>query len=297
MMPLRAAAVALLAAAAVDAHSNLISPMPRNAIDRNDPRWEHGESSPDLWQSNLGPKWGQACACANGTSPCDIGQTCLWMSVGCSLGCESCDGGQNGHGGTNPNSKDRCGEGKGKATNNDPLHRTFNRNCTGACVNSETDWTRFNPWRAPGSAPVYDSCGRAGGGPKPTGGKGEYVNTSFATFGQMGSTLPVQRSGAVWKVGSVVEALWSVRANHGGGWQFRLCPLESKLDEECFQKTPVPFGKRPPNAPVACAVQIFSDRLLVITAGNSRMMMSNGTMLDLTSTFVTEGTMPKGSTW
>ena len=70
---------------------------------------------------------GQACACRNGSSPCDIGQTCLWMSVGCSLGCESCDGGQNGHGGTNPNSKDRCGMGKGKATNNDPLHRTFNR--------------------------------------------------------------------------------------------------------------------------------------------------------------------------
>ena len=68
------------------------------------------------------------------------------------------------------------------------------------------------------SAPVYDSCGRAGGGPKPTGGKGEYVDTDFAHFGQMGSTLPKQPSGAVWKAGEVVETLWSVRANHGGGW-------------------------------------------------------------------------------
>ena len=32
-------------------------------------------------------------------------------------------------------------------------------------------------------------------------------------------------------------------------------------------------------------------------AGNSKMMMSNGTMLNLTSTFVTEGTLPKGSAW
>lgn len=32
-------------------------------------------------------------------------------------------------------------------------------------------------------------------------------------------------------------------------------------------------------------------------AGDSRMMMSNGTMLNLTSTFVTDGTLPEGSTW
>lgn len=32
-------------------------------------------------------------------------------------------------------------------------------------------------------------------------------------------------------------------------------------------------------------------------AGNSRMMMSNGTMLNLTSTFVSEGTLPPNSTW
>eukprot|EP01052_Picozoa_sp_SAG31_P004144 SAG31_NODE_169_length_21415_cov_29.765338_6_plen_221_part_00 len=63
----------------------------------------------------------------------------------------------------------------------------------------------------------------------------------------------------------------------GGGWQFRLCPLgsgaSSELTEACFQKTPVPF------------------------AANSRMMMSNGTMLNLSSTFVSEGTLPAGSTW
>ena len=270
---MRAAAACLLLATAAQAHSNLISPRPRNAIDGNDPRWEHGLNSPDMWQGDLGPVWGQACACRNGSHVCDIGQTCLWMSVGCSLGCKECDGGQDGHGGTNPNSKDRCASGLKPWKNNDPMKRTFNRNCTGSCIGSDEDWTRFNPWRAPGAAPVYDSCGRAGGGPKPTAGKGEYVDTEFAKFGQLGSTLPTQPSGAVWKAGAVVEALWSVRANHGGGWQFRLCPLGEELNEACFQKTPVPF------------------------AGNSRMMMSNGTMLELNSTFVSEGTLPAGSTW
>ena len=109
------------------------------------------------------------------------------------------------------------------------------------------------------SAPVYDSCGRAGGGPKPTGGHGEYVNTDFSHFGQMGSTLAKQPSGAVWKAGEVVEALWSVRANHGGGWQFRLCPLGSELTEACFQRTPMPFAR------------------------DSRLMLSNGARASPTS--------------
>ena len=192
------------------------------------------------------------------------------MSVGCSLGCKECDGGTiNGKSvGTNPNGLDRCSSGLKPWKNNDPLKRTFNRNCSGACIGTEHDFTKYNPcvpkrplslslclsvclslslslflslfarslaretgtaresddvlvcgprWRAPGAAPTYDPCGRAGGGPRPTGGKGEYVNTSFATFGQLGSTLPKQPSGAVWRTGEVVETLWNVRANHGGG--------------------------------------------------------------------------------
>lgn len=30
-------------------------------------------------------------------------------------------------------------------------------------------------------------------------------------------------------------------ANHGGGYQYRLCPLEDELTEECFQKHPLDF--------------------------------------------------------
>jgi len=267
--------LAALAVAMANAHSILISPRPRNAIDTLDERWGSNGSSPDIWQPQFGNVVGAACACRNGTEPaCLSGQTCLWMSVGCTIGCKECDGGMVGNKpvGTNPNGIDRCGSGK-KATNNNPLHRTFNRNCTGACIGSVDDYTKFNPWRAPGSAPVYDPCGRAGGGPRPTSGKGEYVTTAYAKLGDLGSKLPTMPSGAVWQAGSVVEALWSVRANHGGGWQFRLCPSSSALTEECFQQTPIPF------------------------AGDSKMMMSNGEMLQLNSTFVSEGTLPEGSTW
>jgi hypothetical protein len=69
------------------------------------------------------------------------------MSVGCSIGCKECDGGAKG--GTNPgNPHDRCNSGA-KATINEPLHRTINRE---AEAGTDADWTKFNPWRAPGTA-------------------------------------------------------------------------------------------------------------------------------------------------
>jgi hypothetical protein len=55
--------------------------------------------------------------------------------------CKECDGGSKG--GANPNAKDRCGSGM-KATVNDPLQRTINRD---AVAFSKEDWTRWNPVR------------------------------------------------------------------------------------------------------------------------------------------------------
>lgn len=246
------------------AHSNLIYPKPRNAIDSLLPEWSGGKS-PYVWQ----PYGDAPCACTNGTEgqACESAQSCLWFSVGCSIGCKECDGGDAGT--ANPGTTDRCDSGM-KATINDPLHRTINRD---AVAGSKEDWTKFNPWRAPGSAPVYDPCGRASGGPHTTGGHGEFTNTTFAKVGELGSKLPKMVSGAVWEAGSIVETWWSLRANHGGGYQYRLCPLGTELTEACFQQTPMPF------------------------AGDSSLMLGNGTIIQLDSTFVSEGTLPAGSTW
>jgi len=251
------------------AHSSLIYPKPRNAIDSLLPEWKNEKAPPEArWHPCGGHSVSEPpCACKNDTEVCDVAQTCLWFTVGTSIGCKEPDGGAKG--GSNPNVKDRCGSGM-KATVNDPLHRTINRE---AVAFSEEDWTKFNPWRAPGSAPVYDPCGRASGGPQVTGGEGVYTTTKFAKVGDMGSKLPKLPSGAVWKAGSTVEAKWSIRANHGGGWQYRLCPLKSNLTEACFQETPVPF------------------------AGDSSLRLANGTKIKLKSTFVSEGTLPAGSTW
>ena len=133
------------------AHSSLIRPKPRNAIDSELPEWKGGKA-PYVWQ----PNGNVPCACRNGTEACESAQTCLWMSVGCSIGCKECDGGS--AGGANPNGKDRCNSGMNATI--DPKYRTLNR---AVPAGSAEDWTRFNPWRSPGNAPVFDPCGRAGG--------------------------------------------------------------------------------------------------------------------------------------
>eukprot|EP01050_Picozoa_sp_SAG11_P019585 SAG11_NODE_3146_length_2650_cov_1.956880_3_plen_181_part_00 len=84
------------------------------------PEWSGGKA-PYRWEKvKANPLGDYPCACVNGTEPCESAQTCLWFSVGCTLGCSECDGGSKG--GSNPNRHDRCGNGTGKATINDPMY-------------------------------------------------------------------------------------------------------------------------------------------------------------------------------
>ena len=38
-----------------------------------------------------------------------------------------------------------------------------------------------------------------------------------------------------WTAGTEVTVAWTLKAQHGGGYQYRLCPAASDLVEECFQ--------------------------------------------------------------
>jgi len=104
-----------------------------------------------------------------------------------------------------------------------------------------------NPWRAPGSAAVFSPCGIAGGNPHgcPAGAKqpvGAECPGGGTAYGADAVTLPFsQATTTVWKVGAVVEAGWGIRANHGGGYSYRLCKRGEALTEACFQRTPLAF--------------------------------------------------------
>ena len=56
--------------------------------------------------------------------------------------------------------------------------------------------------------------------------------------------------------------------------QYRLCPLEEPLTEECFRKTPLEFVRT-----------------------EQELVWNNGSRLRIKGTFVDQGTIPAGSTW
>ena len=105
-----------------------------------------------------------------------------------------------------------CAGNTAKPTVCEPSQRTVN---TGAECGSVDDWYQYSPWRHPGSAPVLDVCGSAGGrlpGQGSGGNGASYQKTPHAKEGDLGSKLLQAWSTAMpttWKPGSIVEVAWA----------------------------------------------------------------------------------------
>ena len=80
----------------VAGHGMLVSPSPRNAVDRTLPMFSNGS-----WPASQT----DGCICADPKGGCPGygagtaqwrygggGQACLWFSQGCTIGCDACDG-------------------------------------------------------------------------------------------------------------------------------------------------------------------------------------------------------------
>lgn len=135
-----------------------------------------------------------------------------------------------------------------------------------------------------GSAPVFDSCGRAGGHlPPALSGKasfgGVYINTTHAKLGDDGSkTLEAALSGVVWSAGRDYEVAWAVEANHAGGYSYRLAPAAGPLTEAEFQKMHLKF---------------VGQQRLRWGGGPAH----GGSEIAFNATDVEIGTVPRGSVW
>jgi hypothetical protein len=227
--------IVLCTLALVAGHASVIMPPSRNAVDvEPGTPWSGSNKHPPT-----GTIMPYGSFCTNGTSDCDNGQSAFWFSQGCGIGCKAC----NGNGSRIPNA-DHCPELPKPTDLNvllDPIYRTTNQHTVPGSVE---DFYKFNPWRAPGNAPVYDPCGMAGGSSIPRFNAGEYNTTIYAKQGDLGSkVLKPHPSGTVWKRGTIVHARWQQSANHGmlqksaplpaliryivfvgGGYSYRLCP-------------------------------------------------------------------------
>ena len=204
-------------------HGSVITPRSRNSVD-----YLVGINTPKDWSGDR--------ECTNISSNgqgCHNGQAAFYYSQGCFIGCKACDhlSGRR--------QIDLCGLGKLRTI--DPKYRTLNRNAT---PGSDLDIYRHNPWAAPGTAPVADACGLAGGTPWPqeVSEAGDYTTTAYAHHGMNGTALPPLQTGVKWKVGGVAEVTWQIENHHGGGYQYRLCPAREPLTEACFQRTPLAFA-------------------------------------------------------
>jgi len=271
--PIYFAAAASLVPLLARGHGTVLSPRSRNSVD-----YLVGVNTPKDWP------WNADCANITGDA-CHNGQATFWYSQGCFIGCDECD-----HA-SGRRQVDLCGG--GKVGTLPERFRSLNRD---AEFLSELDIYQHNPWRAPGNAPTADPCGLAGGSPYAAEGleAGDYTATVYAHHGMNGTALnPLPAaageaadsgggggSQATWTLGGEAEVTWQISNNHGGGYSYRLCPLETEagaapLTEACFQATPLDF-----------------------VAGKQAVYFSNGTLVPVRDPqFVTEGTTPPGSMW
>ena len=210
----------------------------------------------------------------------------FWYSQGSEIGCAAATGENCGDRGT------PCCEDRMQPTLKDPdqlTHQIFAKKYSslrGAEKNLSANPLlsknpllsvfEFNPWLAPGYAPVANSCGILGGwqfessrdyvaGPGNgysnfKDGKGNITNGHMpdpdmvvpaGTGGDVVLQADLDRriqeaqgkkfatnDNSVWKAGSQQKVSYSILANHGGGIQYRLCPIDylrnGTLNEDCF---------------------------------------------------------------
>eukprot|EP01052_Picozoa_sp_SAG31_P022908 SAG31_NODE_1849_length_7088_cov_2.647446_1_plen_247_part_00 len=218
---LAAAAAALLPGALP--HGAMIMPLARNSIDAELAPWRDGKQPP------LGTIDPIGCpGCTNGTQPCALGRErrstslsvslipkikrlccaegCYWFSQGCNIGCSRCTT----NGSRIPN-WDQCPAEReaGTALRRGTLLRKYWSTNQNATEGSPQDIWKWNPWRAPGRAPVSDPCGMAGGSPiekyngamyNTTTHTGADGQTYTLAQGMLGSVaLRPRPSGAVWR--------------------------------------------------------------------------------------------------
>ena len=85
-----------------------------------------------------------------------------------------------------------------------------------------------NPWRSPGTAPIFSPCGVAGGNPHGCPVGAPPGNCIGGGYGYGPKAEHFRFPGLVttdWQIGSSAEVAWTINANHGGGYSYRLCKV------------------------------------------------------------------------
>lgn len=193
-------------------------------------------------------------------------ESLYWYQVGCLIGCECSGGGKE----TYPTKESMNCLKPAEPTLTKAEFLTWNIEDN----SPRGSWNQLMPWRAPGTSKPLDSCGIASGF-LPTA-KDQYPHKfkdSTIKQGAKGSEL-AQGKVTKWKPGSTVTASYHLTVNHGGGYQYRVCPIGSTVNEACFESNPLAFAN-----------------------DDSTVVYSSGKEIKIKATDVTVGVRPSGSTW
>ena len=235
------ALVFLTLVTSVAAHGSMLKPSPRSAHGQTVSQGNSLCNATDPYSNASSPGYYCGIGC--------LGNACLYYQIGCFQNSPACS-----YTGKTlypvPEDLVKAGNapgwrppaptlGGGNAADEHEL-RTYN-------IDNQSklgDWTRWNPWRSPGTAginnPEFQPCGvNSGSNPSfpdpPAAGQPQFAN---------GTDLPPSGPPTVWTKGSVVEAEFSIYANHGGGYSYRLCKkvIGQPLTEKCYQQLPLDFA-------------------------------------------------------
>lgn len=196
-------------------------------------------------------------------------ESLYWYQVGCMIGCTCSGGGKE----TYPSLESVNCKNPIEPTNTEVSGLTWNAHFQ----SPRQDWNKYMPWRAPGSAIPLDACGIASGFLPTAAVQFPHQFSTTISQGAKGSELPTGHI-TTWTVNSVVEASFSLTVNHGGGYQYRVCPKSNNndLSNDCFEQNPLSFA---------------TDTHIVTLKD------AGGKQFEIPATDVSVGVRPTGSSW
>jgi hypothetical protein len=195
-------------------HGAMVYPPPRSAHNQTlDARNRCGASDP-YSKTNSQTSLGDGEYCGIGC----LGEACLYYQIGCYAGCGTCSlTGKDLY----PTQADldlanNCKPIEPTLGGGDPVHERELRTHNVDSSSSMGDWTKVNPWRAPGTAgmgnPNFQPCGINSGGAASF--SNPETTAKDVPKAGPGTALPKIGHGPVWTRGTTVEVSWAIYANH-----------------------------------------------------------------------------------
>ena len=215
-------------------------------------------------------------------------ESIYWYQVGCAIGCKCSGGGKE----TYPSLASLGCEAPAAPTlEARPAALTWN--IDGKSPRAE--WNKYMPWRAPGTSIPLNPCGIASGFDPKAGVQYPHRFKSGTPQGTAGTALP-EGFVTYWKPGATVEASYRLAVNHGGGYQWRVCPKKRSItsgNQTSSSSTTTPTTATTSSITNEC----FEQNPLAFADSTTTLQLADGRRFPIDAVDVSEGVVPANKAW